>query len=295
MDMYTKDMKKILVDENEEIVAVLGNSYVESFLATGSAQKGYAVVTNKRVYFRGNCYYRERKGYKASSEVRTVDLKDVTGTGFINKRYPILKLLTKLMLPLLIVLTFVVFVQNIEMVEDAMLGLVVPISIFSFFNLLIEPVLKENVSKGIMIRRIITVLAWPILFLIGYIGDNSQAYEHYEIFIPAGIIISLLNIILKFISAYINLDMFEIQFAGGGIAFRTHFYSQEEISTFEKGLRKAKDNDRENHMVNNVVTENTQNVQSISDELKKYKELMDEGILSQEEFDEIKKNLISKI
>jgi hypothetical protein len=43
---------------------------------------GFAVISNKRVYFKGKCYYKEDGKLKKSFEERTADLKDVTGTGY---------------------------------------------------------------------------------------------------------------------------------------------------------------------------------------------------------------------
>ncbi len=47
----------------------------------------FAVISNKRVYFRGSCFSGQGKSLVKTDEERTVDIKDVTGSGFIYRRY----------------------------------------------------------------------------------------------------------------------------------------------------------------------------------------------------------------
>lgn len=81
-----RNLKNLFIDSNEQQVAVLGGGYLDNFLATGSATRGFCVVSDRRVYFRGKCYHKTGKFYKSTSEERTVDLKDITGTGFVESR-----------------------------------------------------------------------------------------------------------------------------------------------------------------------------------------------------------------
>jgi hypothetical protein len=64
----------------EKLVCTLGNTYVQSFLSGGGATKGFSVVSDKRVYFRGTTFWVEGKKIRKMQESKTVDLKDVTGT-----------------------------------------------------------------------------------------------------------------------------------------------------------------------------------------------------------------------
>lgn len=78
--------QKIFMSPNEKMVAVLGNSYIENFFQNGSLSKGFAVISDKRAYFQGNNYYishdaKGRKKVTKNQQSRTVDLKDITGTG----------------------------------------------------------------------------------------------------------------------------------------------------------------------------------------------------------------------
>lgn len=96
--MGTTDLKSMFVDANEQQIAVLGGNYLSNFLATGSIEKGFCVLSDKRVYFRGKCYYKSGGDYKARSEERVVDVKDITGTGFAETRLFALKILAVIVL-----------------------------------------------------------------------------------------------------------------------------------------------------------------------------------------------------
>ena len=84
--------------------------------------------------------------------------------------------------------------------------------------------------------------------------------------------------------------LFEIDYAGGKIAFDVSLYSKAEMDDFQRKLRLAKDMALENGI--NVIKNS--NSTSIIDELEKYSDLMQKGIISQQEFDDLKKKAISK-
>ncbi|MCR4933537.1 MAG: SHOCT domain-containing protein [Lachnospiraceae bacterium] len=75
------------VSQDEQYISSLGNGYIMNFLASGTLKRGFAVISNKRVYFRGSCYSGQGKSLVKTDEERTVDIKDVTGSGFIYRRY----------------------------------------------------------------------------------------------------------------------------------------------------------------------------------------------------------------
>ncbi len=72
----------MFVSPDEEELAVLGSGYLSSFIKTGSLSKGYGVLTKKRFYYKGKCYYRIGNQYKTSEEERIVNLLSISGTGF---------------------------------------------------------------------------------------------------------------------------------------------------------------------------------------------------------------------
>lgn len=75
--------KGFFMSPQEKMVTVLGDSYLENFLQNGSVRKGFAVASDKRVYFQGKKYYINEAGdIEETYNSRIVDLRDVTGTGF---------------------------------------------------------------------------------------------------------------------------------------------------------------------------------------------------------------------
>ncbi len=80
---------RLFMSPNEKLVATLGNNYIQNYLYNGSVRNGFAVVSDKRAYFYGTSYtisYNGRGNPNANkmSRSQVVDLKDVTGSGFIR-------------------------------------------------------------------------------------------------------------------------------------------------------------------------------------------------------------------
>lgn len=77
---------KIFMDPKEKFITVLGSDYAQNFLLRGSINRGFAVVSDKRAYFRGTIYeinnLNGKKKYSKSQRSRVVDLNDITGTGY---------------------------------------------------------------------------------------------------------------------------------------------------------------------------------------------------------------------
>lgn len=212
------DLRSMFVDSSEQEVATLGGNYLQNFLAGGVLNKGFCTVSNKRVYFKGKCYTKSGSHYKSTKEERTVDLKDITGTGFSKTK------------------SFTAFVLMLISIAWAMFVFCVAFSYFELFQ---------------------AVIAFsPFIVMLGL-------YIFY------------------------NIRIFEISFAGGKIAFKASNYNEQEMQEFQKSLRRAKDNYTP---VAQVVT--AQPSASVADELKKYKDLLDSGVISQEEFDSMKAKLL---
>ncbi len=80
---------RLFMSPNEKLVATLGNNYIQNYLHNGSVRNGFAVVSDKRAYFYGTSYtisYNGRGNPNANkmSRSQVVDLKEVTGSGFIR-------------------------------------------------------------------------------------------------------------------------------------------------------------------------------------------------------------------
>lgn len=126
------------------------------------------------------------------------------------------------------------------------------------------------------------------------------------LFFP-GIILASPILILSIIFLYLykksKISIISVQFAGGEIAFDVKWFSQKEVADFQQQLRLAKDKaveeaenavaDRLKEVVSNVSVERMNpETSSIADELRKYGDLLSKGLISKEEFEKLKKNLV---
>lgn len=220
------NMSNLFVDANEKEISTLGSNYLRNFLSTGSLENGFCTVTDKRVYFRGKCYTKSGNNYKSTKEEKTVDLKDVTGTGFTFIKHFWLMILAILCTIWAVVLTFSLVASLPEL----------------------------NESEG-----------WSSILLVIFVAI-------------------LPTIVLWGLYLFLKVKVFEISFAGGKIAFKASSYNENEVNNFQRALRQAKDNYKE--------APNTVSNSSGADELKKYKELLDSGVISQEDFDTAKKKIL---
>lgn len=78
-----------LFDKTETVTAVLGQNSVQRLLSEGVMSGGFAVLSDKRLYVKGECFVKNGTGYKASIEDRIIDLKDVAGSAFEETRRPV--------------------------------------------------------------------------------------------------------------------------------------------------------------------------------------------------------------
>lgn len=72
--------KGFFMSPNEKFVCALGNGYLMNFLAGGYIGNGFAVISDKRVYFKGKSYEVRSNKLSVNTVASVVDLKDVTGT-----------------------------------------------------------------------------------------------------------------------------------------------------------------------------------------------------------------------
>lgn len=78
------DITDIFASPDEQLTAVLGTHAAQSFFTTGVLGNGFIVLSDRRVYFRGRCLQRVGKRFSYIREDRTVDVENVTGTGFVH-------------------------------------------------------------------------------------------------------------------------------------------------------------------------------------------------------------------
>lgn len=119
-----------------------------------------------------------------------------------------------------------------------------------------------------------------------------------------GVIVILLvifQIFCFFMYERSKISIITIQYAGGEIGFDKKWFTQQEIELFEKQIHLAKDKavEASNNAVANKLqaavanmTQPAPSSNSKADELSKLVDLLQKGVITQEEFDKMKKDLI---
>ena len=241
----TNKFSKVFASHTEKFVCALGNSLVENFLLSGTLSKGFAILSDKRVYFKGKVFTRRGKGFTVTNEERVVDVKDVTGTGFVHQKH-----------------------------------------------------------TSVLIFGIVALVVAAIAFLLS-MPDNEWRYL-WDITVSADTLqgvavltgaIGIASIVMYFVS---RGTLFEITFAGGAISFDTRLINQQEIQTFQRNIRLAKDAAEERQHQPSTVAAPIATVtataeESLADKLKSYKDLYDSGAISETEYNEIKAKLLAKV
>ena len=84
--MNYKHFESLFMENSEKYITSIGNNYIQDYIVNGTLSKGIVLVSNKRVYFKGECYYELGKKMYKQNEERVVDLKDITGTGYTTRK-----------------------------------------------------------------------------------------------------------------------------------------------------------------------------------------------------------------
>lgn len=308
-DNEINKLAQYFVSREEKYISSLGNGYIMSFFANGNLRRGFAVISDKRVYFRGSCFSGRGKSLVKTDEERTVDIKDITGSGFIYRRY--LGILLGLLISLLIlcfgIIRLMYKTQNeyeyyseyhdkYEYAKKIFNRATKDNEYMSYVDEEGEWVFVED-DKIEWICRLEEIDGFEIIEnrRTYYIYRPSMGITLFMVGISCLLFLFLISCFTVFLS-YLKKrkTMFQIQYAGGCIAFDVSYYAKAEIDDFQKQLRRAKDLVEESLA---KVTVNESPVQSITqnnvpDELRKYSDLLKEGLISQEEYDAMKKKLL---
>lgn len=350
-DSEMKKLSESFVSQDEKYIASLGNGYIMNYLANKSVKKGFAFITDKRVYFKGSCLSGTGKKLVKTNEERTVDVKNITGSGFTYHRQ----------WGILIALFFSILVSIAGAIGGVWLSHeAVYIQTYSFGDYSIRSEEERDAWEALL--DIWDELEWEEEWYGEYIAyfndkeyctidsdeitlrhndfdlycrdvgrgysldDTVDAFEEMiedeieywdkdlsiqiklsEILetiiialvdiLSVGLGISLVIVCCIGIKNYLlkRKTLFRIEYAGGCIAFNVSFYAKAEIDDFQKQLRRAKDMAEDNNNVKVIPTEAsvepvTQS--SIADDLRKYAELLKEGLITQEEYDAMKKKVL---
>lgn len=242
---------------DEKTVAILGKKYLDRYMMNGVVKYGFAVLSNKRLYLNGKGYnVTERKNgsknFRRTSQNKSFDLRDIIGVGYEDT--PRHKW----------------FILNI-----IILLLSIPVSFFLAYMFVVKLLLPNGVDitevDGDGFGRLVTGVF--IVFLI--FGALFWFYSIYMSIMEA--------------KTYIT-----IQYTGGIVAFEQKWYSEINMEKFRDSVHIAKDK---------IVSENAKVVAakmeavptqkaSVADEISKLNELLAQRILSQEEFEKAKKELL---
>lgn len=95
--------KVIFVEPDENYLGSLGNGYFNSFLTNKKIKRCIALLSDKRVYLRGNMVDINSGKIERFNMQKTIDLEDITGTGFVYSSPQVWKLvLAILTIPVII-------------------------------------------------------------------------------------------------------------------------------------------------------------------------------------------------
>lgn len=129
-----KDMKEMFVNPDEEQKAVIGSGYLANMIHTGNIGKGFGVLTNRRLYFKGKCFYRLGRHFMKKDEERTVDLQDITSSGFVHEGMLLWKVIAVLC-SVISVLLFVYLVENKDIDDSIHILLIAGIMDIAFWRI----------------------------------------------------------------------------------------------------------------------------------------------------------------
>lgn len=77
---------EMFVDPREQKKAVIGEGFLSNMIRSGVLGKGFGVLTDRRLYFRGKCYTKVNSHFIKTDEDRTIDIQDITSSGFSYAR-----------------------------------------------------------------------------------------------------------------------------------------------------------------------------------------------------------------
>ena len=98
---------KDLIDPKEKVLCILGNGYLSNFITSGVLGKGFAILTDKRVYFNGRSYISDHRRKLNRATCNSVTgLKDVTGFEINNSANIGAKICAIVMTILFLLITF---------------------------------------------------------------------------------------------------------------------------------------------------------------------------------------------
>lgn len=145
----TRGINYGFISSDEEFVTGLGNSYLQSLIGGSGLRKGGAIVSNKRVYFKGTCYNFSsgRRGTFRSKRSAVVDLHEVTGTEIIYGN----KLIYIILLIIFAIATGIFFIASFDFqgyLSLSMIGLCLTLIDVFLLKIHVRDYISINYSGG---------------------------------------------------------------------------------------------------------------------------------------------------
>ncbi len=106
----SKDFSSEFVEPDEQLVAQLGNNYFVNFMFN-KIQTCNALLTDKRLYLRGNAVDTNGGKIARSNVKKTIDLEDITGTGFVYSSGAVWKLVLGIIFIWTVITPIILFVS----------------------------------------------------------------------------------------------------------------------------------------------------------------------------------------
>lgn len=252
-DDSERKIKNLFLSQHERVIAVLGKKYLEQYLKTGKCSYGFVIVSDEKIYSFGKSYNICNNIFGKRSPWKTEQSKIIDIKDVTN-------------------IGESVFHYRFWQIESIVCLALIIIAIIC-------------ISNGMQIDgQQNSEMEWFITNSCASIGVVAT---------PLLLIGMLLRLILCAIS---KIKMTTIQYNGGEIAFDMADFAAEEIDDFRKKLQLAIDKvvERKHNVgqaVSSMASQSTPH-NGKADELVKMADLLSKGLISQEEFDKMKKELI---
>lgn len=207
-----KPFKQYFMNPNEKLVTTLGNNYIQNYIANGSISRGFAIVSNRRAYFQGKSYkivYDRRGNMKVN---QTDQSRVVDLQDITGTGYDSAKTLSHLL--------------------RGWICLACALLAFLFTNTLGSFETKYEYSSG------------------SHAAYTSNSTGNFWGSVTVWLLVGMLVAALVFFFLYYKskITLFTIQYAGGEIAFNINWFPQAEMDDFQRQLRLAKDDFKDQMM-----------------------------------------------
>lgn len=208
-----KRFKQYFMNPNEKLVTTLGNNYIQNYIANGSINRGFAIVSDRRAYFQGKAYeivYDRRGNMKVNQtdRSRVVDLQDITGTGYDSAK------------------TLSHLLRGWICLACALIALLFSNTLWSS-----EKIYESSsVSYGAYTSGSGGNFWWSVIIVWLLVGMLVAALVFFFLYYKS------------------KITLFTIQYAGGEIAFNINWFPQAEMDDFQRQLRLAKDDFKDQMM-----------------------------------------------